>query len=54
MKLEQAKSVELLGGMKREHMAGCERERCGRRALKRAGSKQEERDLRLTLEDHLH
>lgn len=38
MKLEQAKSEELPGGMKREHIAGYERERYGRQALKRAES----------------
>lgn len=36
MKLEQAKSEELLGGMKGEHVAGGERERCGRWARKTA------------------
>jgi len=38
IKLQQAKSEELPGGMKREHTASCERERCGRQALKRAES----------------
>lgn len=38
MKLEHTKSEELPGGLKTEHVAGCERERYGREAVKRAES----------------